>query len=325
MRILQVSSPLQRGGGETHVIDLTKGLRLLGHQVVVAGRKGAAVKPDVVFPFLNALDVSTVLGLRRLLKREKFDVIHAHVARDYPLVAMAARGLPGKLICTRHLLYPIKKAFLYDRVDGWIAPTRQILDTLAPFKPRVCAVIPNWVDLVKFPFEPHAAHSPLVLGLLGQISPHKGHEDAIEALRLAGRGFSLIVAGHGPEKYVSALKQKASGLPVKFSGFVSLPEFFEMIDVLLVPSWEEPFGIVLLEAMASGIPVIATGAGGPLEIIHQGEGILVAPRNPQALANAIRSIEPLREQMAHEARLRVEKDFDMETTIPKVEVFYRTL
>jgi len=71
--------------------------------------------------------------------------------------------------------------------------------------------------------------------------------------------------------------------------------------------------------------VIATGAGGPLEIIHQGEGILVAPRNPQALANAIRSIEPLREQMAHEARLRVEKDFDMETTIPKVEVFYRTL
>jgi L-malate glycosyltransferase len=325
MRILQVSSPLQLGGGETHVLELTAGLRRLGHEVVVAGRKGAAVKPDVAFPFLNGIDIVTAFGLRRMLKREKFDIIHAHVARDYPLVAVAAGGVPGKLVYTRHLLYPIKKTFLYDRVDGWIAPTRQILETLAPLKPRVSAVIPNWVDLVKFPFKPHPAHSPVVLGLLGQISPHKGHDDAIEALRLLGPGFRLIIAGKGDTKYVQSLKERAAGLPVKLPGFVSLPDFFEMIDVLLVPSWEEPFGIVLLEAMASGIPVIASAAGGPLEIIRAGEGILVPPRDPRSLANAIRSIQPLRDGIAKAARLRVEKDFDIHNTIPKVEVFYRTL
>jgi len=325
MRILQVSSPIQLGGGETHVLELTEGLRKLGHEVLVAGRRGGAVKPDIAFPFRNALDVVTMFGLRRLLRRERFDIVHAHVARDYPLVAVAAGGAPGKLVYTRHLLYPVKAAFLYGRVDGWIAPTQQIMDTLAPLKPRVSAVIPNWVDLEKFPFKPHEAHRPLVLGLLGQISPHKGHDDAIEALRMLGRGFQLIIAGQGQEKYLLSLKEKAVGVSVKLSGFVSLPDFFEIIDVLLVPSWEEPFGIVLLEAMASGIPVIASAAGGPREIIRPGEGILVPPRDPKSLANAIRSIEPLREQIAGAARLRVEKDFDIRNTIPKVEAFYRTL
>jgi L-malate glycosyltransferase len=325
MRILQVSSPVQLGGGETHVIELSEALRRLGHEVVIAGRKGGAVKPDIVFPFRNALDIGTMLGLRRLLKRQKFDIIHAHVARDYPLAAVAARGLPGKLVFTRHLLYPIRQTFLYDRVDGWIAPTRRILETLAPLKPRVSAVIPNWVDLVKFPFKPHPPHASLVLGLLGQISPHKGHDDAVEALRLLGPGFRLIIAGRGESKYVRRLEQKAAGLPMKLAGFVSLPKFFEMIDILLVPSWEEPFGIVVLEAMASGIPVIASAVGGPAEIIRPGEGVLVPPRDPRAMAKAIRSLEPVRDSVAHEARLRVEKEFDIRNAIPKVEGFYRTL
>ena len=112
---------------------------------------------------------------------------------------------------------------------------------------------------------------------------------------------------------------------MRLAGFVSLPDFFEMIDVLLVPSWEEPFGIVVLEAMASGIPVIASAAGGPLEIIRPGEGILVPPRDPKSLANAIRSVEPLRERIVREARSRVEKEFDIRNTIPKVDAFYRTL
>ena len=65
MRILQVSSPLQLGGGETHVIELTQALRQQGHDVVVVGRRGGAVKPDVEFSFRNALDVGTVFACER--------------------------------------------------------------------------------------------------------------------------------------------------------------------------------------------------------------------------------------------------------------------
>jgi len=325
MRILQVSSPLQLGGGEIHVIELTRALRQRGHNVTVAGRRGGAVQPDVELPFRNALDVSTVLALRALIKHERFHVVHAHVARDYPLVLGAARNLPPKVVLTRHLLRPVKSNFLYRRVSGWIAPTGQILKTLARLKPRAAAVIPNWVDLDRFPYRPHELHQPLTLGLLGQMSPHKGHEDAVEAMRFLGSGYRLLIAGKGEKKYVSALRNKCAGLPVDFPGFVSLPEFFDSIDVLLVPSWEEPFGLVVLEGMATGIPVIATAAGGPLDIITSGvNGVLVPPRDTRALAAAIASINERRDSLIHAARERAQ-DFDIEKIVPQIEKFYRTL
>jgi glycosyltransferase involved in cell wall biosynthesis len=325
MRILQVSSPLQLGGGEIHVIELTRALRELGHQVVVAGRPGSAVRPEVAFPFRNALDVSTVLSLRALIKDQRFHIVHAHVARDYPLVLGAARNLPPKVVLTRHLLHPVKSSFLYKRVNGWIAPTQQILKTLTRLKPRASAVIPNWVDLERFPFRPHKLHRPLTLGLLGQISPHKGHDDAVEAMRLLGPGYRLLIAGKGDEKYVSILRNKSADLPIDFPGFVSLPEFFDTIDILLVPSWEEPFGLVVLEGMASGIPVIAIASGGPLEIIRSGvNGILVPPRDPKSLAAAVASISAQRESIIPAARERAQ-DFDIRKIVPLVEKFYRTL
>jgi L-malate glycosyltransferase len=325
MHILQVSSPLQLGGGETHVIELVEALRRRGHTVIVAGRHGGAVKPQIELPFRNSLDVYTMLALRATMKSEGFDIVHAHVARDYPLVLGAARNLPPKVVLTRHLLRPIRSNFLYSRVNGWIAPTNQILKTLAPLKPRASAVIPNWVDLEKFPYTPHDLHRPMTLGLLGQISPHKGHEDAVKAMRLVGPNYRLIIGGKGEESFVSRLRQEGADLPITFAGLVSLPEFFNSIDGLLVPSWEEPFGLVVLEGMASGIPVIATASGGPLDIIRSGvDGILVPPRNPEALAEAILSIHTKRDQMIEAARERV-RDFDIQTVVPRVEAFYRTL
>jgi len=326
MRVLQVSSPLQLGGGETHVIELTEMLRHLGHDVIVIGRRGAAVKPQIEFSFLNSFDVHTVLRLRALLKREHFDIVHAHVARDYPLVLAAASGLPVKVVLTRHLLYPIKSKFLYRRVNGWIAPTKQILDTLAPLKPPIAEVIPNWVDVEKFAFKPHSPHKPLRLGLLGQIAPHKGHDDAIEALRLLGDGYHLVIAGKGEDSYVEELQRKSASLPVSFPGFVSLPDFFETIDVLLVPSWEEPFGLVILEGMSCGVPVIATAAGGPLDIIRSGtDGFLVSPRDPRALADAVIHAIDQRDSLVKAARHRVETQFDIRKVVPRIEDFYRRL
>ena len=323
MRILQVNSARQLGGGETHVIELTEALRRRGHEVVLAGRRGGAVQPQIHFPFLNSVDVLTAARLRRFLRQQHFDVIHAHVARDYTPVAAAAWGLPGKLVLTRHLLYPVKTHFLYRRVDGWIAPTQQILKTLAPLHPKASCAIPNWVDVDKFSFKPHTVHDPVNLGILGQISPHKGHDDAIEALRLLGNGYRLLIAGRGDETYVAKLKEQARNLPADFPGFVSLPDFFDRIDILLVPSWEEPFGIVLLEAMASGIPVVSTSAGGPLDIVRSGiDGILVPPKNPAALAEAVGLAMQNREKIVQNARTRVETEFDIRKVVPRIEAFY---
>jgi len=326
MRILQVNSASNLGGGETHVLELVEALRSRAHDVTVAGRKGGAVHPQIHFSFRGSADVITAVRLRRFMKRNSFDIVHAHVARDYTVVAAAALDLPVKVIFTRHLLYPVRGNPLYRRVDGWIAPTSQMLARLAPLRPKRSALIPNWVDLNKFRFAPHAIHQPANIGLLGQISPHKGHEDAIEALRQLGPRYRLIIAGKGEESYVKQLQELSRGLPVEFSGFAEFKEFFEKVDMLLVPSWEEPFGIVILESMATGIPVISTSAGGPLDIIHSGvNGLLVPPRNPPALAAAVRSLSDLqlRADIAERARKHVEATYDIQKVIPKIEGFYR--
>jgi len=268
MRILQVSSAENWGGGETHLAGLVEYLRKRGHDVAVAGRSNGALKAQIQLPFLNSADFITAIRLRTRLKREPVDVIHAHVARDYTIVAAAAWNIPGvKVVFTRHLLRPVRPHFFYRRVDVWIAPTSQILETLAPLAPKATKVIPNWVDLDRFPFRPHPVHRPFTVGLLGQVAPHKGHDDAIEALRQLDGNVRLFVAGKGEISYEKKLEKRAAGLRVEFVGFVSLADFFQKTDVLIVPSWEEPFGIVLLEAMASGIPVIATNRGGPVDII----------------------------------------------------------
>jgi glycosyltransferase involved in cell wall biosynthesis len=328
MRILQVNSSSTWGGGETHVEQLTEILKKRGHDVVVAGRRRSRLKPDIELPFLNSADFLTSIRLRRWMREKRFDIVHAHVARDYSSVAAALWTLPKPgLIFTRHLLNPIRSHFFYRRVDAWIAPTSQIMNTLTGFTRKVGAVIPNWVDFEKFAYAPHPVRTPITVGLLGQISPHKGHDDAIEAARQLSGNFQLLIAGEGERSYLEQLEKKAVGLPVKFLGFISPPEFFRQIDILIVPSWEEPFGIVLLEAMSTGIPVIATSSGGPQEIISAPtEGVLVPPRDPQALRSAIESLANDGDRMkaiARNARARVEAYFDVQRVIPKIESIYQ--
>ena len=330
MRILQVSSAQALGGGETHVIELSETLRRSGHVVVVAGRRGGPVNADIKLPFLNSADLFTALRLRSILKKTAFDIVHAHVARDYPVVAAAAWGLPEvKVVFTRHLLYPVRTHRLYRRVDGWIATTMQILKTIEPLSPKVSAVIPNWVDVDKFDYQPKPLHKPITIGVLGQISPHKGHDDAVEAVHRLGVGYRLLIAGQGDSKYEAELKRKTSGLAVEFLGFVSKTEFFRNVDILAVPSWEEPFGIVLLEAMASGVPVISTSPGGPLDIICSAlHGVLVPPRDPQALAGAIESLAhdaARRAAIVRNAREHVQANFDIRNVVPRIEDFYQRL
>jgi glycosyltransferase involved in cell wall biosynthesis len=321
MRILQVNSAGTRGGGETHVIQLVEALRERGHDVFVAGRRNGPLEPDIRLPFFNSADLFTAHRLRSLLRKQQFDIVHAHVARDYTIVAAACWGMAApKVVFTRHLLYAVHRHSLYNRVDAWISPTAQIQKTLAPLKPKRSIVIPNWVDLSKFAYRPHDFHRPVVIGLAGQISPHKGHDDAIEALRLLGPDYRLVIAGTGDGEYRAALKRKAADLPVEFLGFVPMVNSFENIDILILPSWEEPFGLVLLEAMASGIPVIATDRGGPPEFVR---GLLIPPKDPNALANAIRSIGP--GDFVAEAREHVEKNFDMHRVVPKIEELYSRL
>jgi glycosyltransferase involved in cell wall biosynthesis len=208
-------------------------------------------------------------------------------------------------------------------------------------------VVHNPVDLARFDPEQidrarvraglgEAGTRSVLLGVVAQLTPWKGQDTAIEALKLLreeGVDAHLLLVGSAKfvaratrfdnESYVARLRKLVAdaGLSdrVSFMGErEDVPDLIRAMDVLLLPSWEEPFGRALIEAMALGVPVIATNVGGPPEIITDGrEGYLLPPREPHAWARAIRRFAEvpdsgrpgLGSEMGRAGRRRVEQEF----------------
>jgi glycosyltransferase involved in cell wall biosynthesis len=130
---------------------------------------------------------------------------------------------------------------------------------------------------------------------VGTLIPEKGVRVLIEAFRAAHAArpeLSLSLAGDGPTPFVAALRREAQGLPVRFLGRLERAEVtraYEAHDILAFPStWDEPYAVVPLEAMAMGLAVIATRVGGTPEAVEDGRtGLLVPAADPRALAAAV--------------------------------------
>lgn len=184
-----------------------------------------------------------------------------------------------------------------------------------------------------------------VLAVVAQITPWKGQADAIEALALVRRRHPdarLVIAGeakfvdaatrHDNAAYLEALRARAAeigGDAVAFLGEVSeVREVYAAADVVLSPSWEEPFGRSVAEAMAAGACVIATTAGGPPEFVTDGEtGRLLAPRDPRAWADAILDLlddEPRRLEIGRRAAAHA-RAFDRDGHARAVRLLYDRL
>ena len=185
-----------------------------------------------------------------------------------------------------------------------------------PMRARVrCAVVHNGVDLETFTAARSAEQARIELGLpahgvmigvIGQMTPWKGHDDAVHVLarlldmghdaRLLLVGSAKFVARAGRfdhPRYVADLYELVARLGLQerviFLGERDdVPRVLEALDVALVPSSQEPFGRVVIEAMAMGRPVVSTNVGGPVEIIRDGiDGVLLPPDRPAAWADAV--------------------------------------
>jgi glycosyltransferase involved in cell wall biosynthesis len=311
--VLEISSAMHMGGGEIHFINLVAGLLRGQCTVFAVARPQSPLIPKLreigvpvySLPLKHSLDFFSVWALRRLSEQLRADILHAHVARDY-LIAAAARGKTRRLVLTRHLLLPISRSPLhracFGRVDRFIAVSQSVKEVLIRHpgidSGRV-VVIPNGVPLEHFRASSESLafrerlgipRDAKVVGIVGQISPHKGHEDLVEAAaRLSPHYPNMIFLAVGEEsgdgsfirKLRSQIIQKGLEKNFFFTGFSEdVPSAMGLLDLLAVPSWEEPFGLVILEAMAAGIPVVATDVGGPREIVENGvSGLLVLRGN----------------------------------------------
>lgn len=363
MRILHINSARSFGGGERHTADLANALARRGHEVFAATPKGAPlacelkrVPSENVFelPLRNALDVQSAIELARRVREKGIEIIHAHVARDYLLAALASRRSAVPLVLTRHLERPLKSLHKWtlSGVARVIAVSEAVERSLVAqkiFPPEKIRRIPNGIDVERFERRVRSfdiqrfrrlsgIRGRLVVGLAGELREHKGQEDFIRAAHLIASEFAdvdFVIAGedHSPRKeYRAHLERLVHELNlqtrVHFTGWVEdVAALLPALNIFVSSSRVEPFGLVMVEAMAAGLAVVATATGGAREIVEDGvTGKLVAVGDVQALSKAIASLlsnEEARARMGENGRVRARSRFSLERMVDETEALYR--
>jgi glycosyltransferase involved in cell wall biosynthesis len=194
--------------------------------------------------------------------------------------------------------------------------------------------VPHGIDLSRFPVRPAPPSRPSVL-FLSSVQYRKGIFtllDAFARVAPAVPGVELVVAGLGPDlAEVRRRAERMEGCTIRFTGRVAREQVGDVMrdhSVYCLPSIGEPFGMTVLEAMACGLPVVATRAGGIPDLVSSEGGRLVPPRDADALAAALVEVLQSRQrqcEMGTYNRARVERLFDIEKTVDRLEATYEAI
>lgn len=362
LKVLHVMSACTVGGTEAHALALLGGLDRARYEPWLAYFEE---RPDEAKPMLTdfqkigvrtfdlrgsgQLDPRAVLRLVGLLQREGFDLVHAHSLRAELAVVAAARLVRPRPAVIRSVhntddYYQRLPAAWLARLSGRLLDGAiAISDAVAEHVVR--AGLPSEkVRRIYYGLDPTpyatvgqatpASPAPPTIGMIARLAPQKGHRVLLESLptiieKLPDLRVELV--GHEHLTTIAELQAQASRLGVaervSFSGFRDdLPALLERWDVMVLPSLWEGFGLVLLEAMAAGRPVVASRVGPIPEIVLHGEtGLLVEPGQPGPLAEALLEVlenPRLAARLGAAGRQRVSQHFTLGKMVADTESLY---
>ena len=365
VRVLHILSTLLPGGSEISVLRLLAALDSRRYDFRVAFLRGTpALASDfesigaAVVPMgpCASFDPLCCLRLRSYVARERIQVVHTHMdVADFHGALAARLGGARAVVSTKHAPDEFRSrrtwkrpAFLllerlaYAMDDAVIVVSEGLasfLETTEHLPRRKMTVIGHGVGapsnalprgeerraLRLRPFDP-------LLGAVGRLSPEKGHVHIVRALPAIIAAFpqaGLVLAGDGPERPRLEAEARRLGVAerVEFLGQRrDVHRILAALDLFLQPSLYEGFGLSLLEAMASRLPVVASRVGGIPEIVDDGEsGVLVPPGDPGALAGAAIAIlrDPERaRQLAETAAIRARERHSIAWEAARVDALY---
>lgn len=289
--------------------------------------------------------------IKEVLAREKFDIVHLHEPFVPMLCSAVLRFSDGVNVGTFHAAdakpgyrfgWPISRLMLMRRrrkLAGRIAVSRVAWEYARKYVPGDYTIIPNGTDLTHFrpdvkPIEQYR-DGKLNVVFVSRLEPRKGVDYLLPAFKEVKQQIPnsrLLIVGAGTrlrKGYEDWVKKQCLEQDVIFAGYATdsdLPRYFRTADVFCVPATgRESQGIILIEAMATGIPIVATNIDGYATVVNNGEeGLLVPPRNSQSLAEALIRLlndEDLRRRMG-EKGLKRAHDFDWEKISQQVVTFY---
>ncbi len=351
LTILQLTHQGGPAGSTQSIFDLGQHLARRGHRVLVGCRADvllARLARDAGLPVvpLSFLPRGVLArALEDLLARERVDVVNSHATLDRrALTWMRWRGrLPQAFVVTRRTMprtSPVELLPVGLTADRTIAVSEAVARALRRrLHPGArLRVVPNGIALERVDAPPPPADLAAARAALGDpggrpvvamVSRLKDQHVVLQALPLIQRGVVVACVGTEPDGRLGALAQ---ALPDRHRVvFVPLSEralaFYHLATVAALPSRMEGLSQALLEAMALGLPVVASDAGGNPEMVRSGEtGLLVRPLDPAAWAEALERLlgdGALARRLAHAGRALVRREFTLERTAERTEAVYR--
>ena len=356
------------GGVESHVLGLSENLIKLGHEVeVVTSRYGRmpetenlnGIKITRLPQWINMYNTPLVTSIKEFVRRTHADIVHVHSPPPFTerFAAKGAKEAGKPFVVTHHCDLELKGFFgntavnIYQNflgnyplqvADRVISTTESYATTSRTLWDIDVTVIPNAVDIHRFKPENDgkiirdkyaAEDEPLAL-FVGRLVPHKGIGILIRSLTYTEKG-KLLIVGDGPyKKWLTNLVKKLDlSERVVFVGPVDdywLPAYYAATDVVILPSTSrlEAFGIVGLEGMASGKPLILSDIPGVRDVISEKEGYIVEPLDPNAIAEALEKIwnaPEMAREMGTRGRARVEKLFSWKKVSKDVEQVFNDI
>lgn len=285
----------------------------------------------------------------RILKEERPDIVHSHLFFATRFVAPLSKliGIP-LVIETAHLREAwrrgIKKMYAIDRffyrfVDKIVTVSEAVKKYLSEDKKiseSKIEVIYNGVDLDKFKSVPKQSNNgQFAIGVIGRLEPQKGHKYFLEAVSLLDDRFNdvnFLIVGEGSlkEELYKYCKDLGIEQRVRFLGYrEDIVSVIAEMDLVILPSLYEGFPLVILEAQAMGKSVVATNVDGiPEAVINNKTGLIVPPKDSQALKSAIEIFLNNRElgiKMGCAGRKNIEENFDMKKQIEQIQELYKNL
>ena len=313
------------GGVTEHIHHTAFELRELGHEVKILTadfgdnqgfdgpdilRVGRAVLVPANKSFASVtVGLSLVQDVKKILRTGGFDIVHTHgpLGPTLPILSLicsrsvniATFHAANPRIRSYEILAPVLKP-IFKRIDGPIAVSEAARETVGKYFPGDYRIIPNGVDTDRFspalePIPDYDDGRPNIL-FVGRFDPRKGLKYLLMAMPDIVRavpGARLLVEGKGFLKnYYQRFLDSAVAESVVFAGYVEpelLPRYYRTGDVFCSPATgEESFGIILLEAMASGTPLVASDIDGYNKVVaHMEDGLLVRAKDPGSLAEGI--------------------------------------